>query len=198
MKNNKILLKSIVEGPGIASGYSFRSKLKNKPNGTLKVIQLKDFVEEYTAIGDECIKIEAEGIKEKFILKEGAILFISKGQNNNAVVFKEKDAHFSYIASSALFVINIDQTKANPDYIAWYINQTPVQNYIKQNLTGTYTPTVNRKVVEYIPIQLPSLKEQIKIATLGALALKEKKIRTAILKQRENLINNQLLNYTNN
>lgn len=197
MKNKNTLLKFILKDSGISSGYSFRSKLENNSNGDLKVIQLRDFIDDYTAIGKECIKVSSEGIKDRFILKEGDILFISKGQNNNAIAFTAKDFELPHIASSALFVITVDQTKANPYYIAWYMNQTPVQNYIKQNLSGTYTPTVNRKVVENIPLQLPSLKDQDKIATLGALALKEKRIHNNILKQREMLINNQLLNLIN-
>ena len=91
----------------------------------------------------------------------------------------------------------MDHSKANPKYISWYINQLPVQNYIKQNLTGTYTPTVNRKVVENIPLKLPGLEEQNRIAELGDLAIKEKYLHAQILEQREILINSQLLNFIN-
>ena len=197
MQIKNTTLKTILQGEGISSGYSFRGKIEDDSNGQLKVIQLKDLINDYTAIGEECYKVSAEGIKEKYILKDGDILFISKGQNNNAIAFTSHNKQGTYIASSALFVIEVNQTKANPNFIAWYINQSPVQNYIKQNLTGTYTPTVNRKVVENIPIQLPSLEEQTKIATLGVLAIQEKTLHTKILERREVLINNQLLNHIN-
>ena len=197
MRIKNTTLKTILQGEGISSGYSFRGKIEDDPNGVLKVIQLKDLINEYTVIGDECYKVSAEGIKEKYILKDGDILFISKGQNNNAVAFSSHNTQGTFIASSALFVIEVNRTEANPNYIAWYINQLPVQNYIKQNLTGTYTPTVNRKVVENIPIQLPALEEQTKIAALGNLAVQEKTLHTKILECREILINNQLLNHIN-
>jgi len=197
MQIKNTTLKSILQGEGISSGYSFRGKIENDPNGVLKVIQLKDLINEYTAIGEECYKVSTGGIKEKYILKNGDILFISKGQNNNAVTFSTNTSQGLHIASSALFVIEVNRNKANPNYVAWYINQPPVQNYIKQNLTGTYTPTVNRKVVENIPIQLPTLEEQAKIAALGILAIQEKTLHTKILEYREVLINNQLLNHIN-
>src|SRR5690606_10932955 len=181
MRIKNTTLKTILQGEGISSGYSFRGKIEDDPNGVLKVIQLKDLINEYTVIGDECYKVSAEGIKEKYILKDGDILFISKGQNNNAVAFSSHNTQGTFIASSALFVIEVNRTEANPNYIAWYINQLPVQNYITQNLTGTYTPTVNRKVVENIPIQLPALEEQTKIAALGNLAVQEKTLHTKIL-----------------
>jgi len=197
MQIKNTTLKSILQGEGISSGYSFRGKIENDPNGVLKVIQLKDLINEYTTIGEECYKVSTEGIKEKYILKNGDILFISKGQNNNAVTFSTDNSQGLHIASSALFVIEVNRNKANPNYVSWYINQPPVQNYIKQNLTGTYTPTVNRKVVENIPIQLPSLEEQAKMAALGVLAIQEKTLHTKILEYREILINNQLLNHIN-
>ncbi|MFI1771276.1 restriction endonuclease subunit S [Thalassobellus citreus] len=197
MQVKNTTLKTILQGEGISSGYSFRGKIEDDSNGQLKVVQLKDLINDYTAIGEECYKVSAEGIKEKYILKDGDILFISKGQNNNAIAFTSHNKQGTYIASSALFVIEVNQTKANPSFIAWYINQSPVQNYIKQNLTGTYTPTVNRKVVENIPIQLPNIEEQSKIAALGVLAIQEKTLHTKILERREVLINNQLLNHIN-
>lgn len=197
MQFKNTTLKRILQGEGISSGYSFRSKIEDDPHGELKVIQLKDLINEYSTIGGECYKVSGEGIKEKYILKDGDILFISKGQNNNAVTFSSNNTLGLHIASSALFVIKVNRSKAIPNYIAWYINQLPVQNYIKQNLTGTYTPTVNRKVVENIPLQLPSLEEQAKIATLGALAIQEKTLHTKMLELREVLINNQLLNHIN-
>ena len=198
MRVKNTILKKILQGEGISSGYSFRSKIEDDPDGQLKVIQLKDFINDYTAIDEDCNKVSSEGIKEKYILKNGDILFISKGQNNNAIAFSEERLKGPYIASSSLFVISINSKIANPDYIAWYINQLPVQNYIKQNLTGTYTPTVNRKVVEYIPIQLPNLEEQANIATLGNLSIKEKALQSQIKDLRELLIHTQLLNHINN
>ncbi len=197
MQSKNTILKSILQGSGISSGYSFRSKIEDDVNGQLKVIQLKDLINDYTVIGEECYRVSAEGIKDKYILKEGDILFISKGQNNKAIAFSSNNAQSKYIASSALFVIEVNRKEANPKYIAWYLNQLPVQNYLKQNLTGTYTPTINRKVVENIPLKLPSLKEQFKIAALGELTTKEKLVYTQILELRELLINNQLLNHIN-
>ncbi|MAO15923.1 MAG: hypothetical protein CMH44_03455 [Muricauda sp.] len=191
------ILKSVLQGKGISSGYSFRGKIDDDPNGQIKVVQLKDLINEYTAIGKDCYKVSLERIKEKYILKDGDILFISKGHNNNAIAFSSNKSPGPYIASSALFVVEVDHSKANPKYISWYINQLPVQNYIKQNLTGTYTPTVNRKVVENIPLKLPGLEEQNRIAELGDLAIKEKYLHAQILEQREILINSQLLNFIN-
>src|SRR5690606_17700296 len=121
MQVKNTTLKTILHGQGISSGYSFRGKIEDDPDGELKVVQLKDLINDYTVIGNECYRLPAEGIKEKYILKDGDILFISKGQNNNAVAFSSNHLQGTFIASSALFVIEVNRVIANPNYIAWYI-----------------------------------------------------------------------------
>lgn len=156
-------------------------------------MQLKDFENDYTTIGEECILIAGDKIKSKYHLKGGDILFTAKGTNNYAVVYEDRD-DTPTIASSALFVIKVDKTRANPYYIAWYMNQNTVQNYFKTNETGTYVTSVNKTAIEAIPISLPTMEIQNKIAKITSLHLREKRLRAEITDLKNKLITNQLLN----
>ena len=193
MKNKVVELKSILNEEGLSSGYSFRGKIRQISNGEIRVIQLKDFINDYTAIGNECYLISADKIKPKYHLENGDILFIAKGTNNYALVFNSID-NIPTIASSALFVIKVNKKVADPHYLAWYINQNPVQNYLKTNETGTYVTSINKATVEHIPIKLPSLDLQKQIARLAKLHIKEKQLTAKITNLKESLITNQLLN----
>jgi len=193
----KVKLKSILKETGISSGYSFRKKIDDDKNGNIKVIQLKDLINDYTVIDNTCFKVSSKKINSKYILIDGDVLFISKGYNNKAITFSSDKYPGNYMASSALFVISMDKTVANPRYISWYINQSRIQNFIKQNTSGTYTPTVNRKVVENIPLKLPDLEKQNRIAQLAQLTVKEKFLQQKIQNKREMLVNAQLLKFIN-
>lgn len=193
MKNKLINLKYILSREGISSGYSIRGKITNEPSGNIRIIQLKDFNDDYTAVENSCFRIHADKIKNKHYLKSGDILFTGKGANNFAIVFQKKD-DVPTMASSALFVIKVDKNIANPNFIAWYINQSTVQNYFKANKAGTYVTSINKKTVEEIPILLPPLEIQNKISQIACLHLKEKQLNTEITKQKDKLITNQLLN----
>ena len=193
MQTKKINLKSILKKGGLSSGYSFRGKIQHIHNGGVRIIQLKDFVNEYTAIGEECFLIAGEKIKSKYYLETGDILFIAKGTNNFALVFEQLD-DLPTIASSALFVIKVDKKIASPEYVAWYINQSLVQNYLKTNEAGTYVTSINKTTIEGIPIALPPLNLQNKIATISLLHKKEKNILTEVTALKHTLITNQLLN----
>ncbi|HET8839014.1 MAG TPA: restriction endonuclease subunit S, partial [Flavobacteriaceae bacterium] len=170
-----MLLKSIIKPSGIASGYSFRGKINSSPKGNLRVIQLKDMENDYTSIGNDCTLIDADEIKEKYYLEKGDILFISKGANNYATVY-ELDNKLPSVASSVFYVIKVDTLKVDPHYIAWYINKTEAQQYFQAHAAGTYSLSINKEVVEDIPIQLPSLEIQKKVANVAKLAQKEQYI----------------------
>src|SRR5680860_122219 len=84
MRKIKVKLKFLVGYSGIFSGYSFRGKITPAKGGDLRVIQLKDIENDYTTIGKECIFVHQNQVKDKYYLKDGDILFISKGANNYA------------------------------------------------------------------------------------------------------------------
>lgn len=189
-------LKSITKRGGIASGYSFRGKINSSPKGNLRVIQLKDMENDYTSIGNDCIFIDAAGMKEKYYLEKGDILFISKGGNNYAIVFDLDDV-LPTVASSVFYVIKVDASKADPYFVAWYINKTPVQQYFQEHAAGTYSLSIKKEVVENIPLQLPPLAMQKKIAKVAQLAQKEQYIYKTLKEKRAQLLEVQLLQSLN-
>lgn len=193
MQSKIVNLKSILSYQGLSSGYSFRGKIKHVHNGGVRVIQLKDFVDNYSSIGNECYLVDSDSIKKKYYLEPSNILFTSKGTNNFALVYKDID-NLPTIASSALFVIKVDQNLANPHFIAWYINQSKVQNYFKTNEAGTYNTSINKKTLEETPIALPSLEIQTKIAKIATLHSKELALSNEVIALKNKLTTTQLLN----
>lgn len=196
MRSEKTLLKRIIIPNGIASGYSFRGKIKGSLSGGLRVVQLKDMENDYSDIGGDCIFIDGSGIKEKYYLEVGDILFISKGANNFAIVYDLKDG-VATVASSVFYVIKVDTAKANPYYVAWYINKKKVQQYFTTHASGTYSLSINKEVVEEIPLQLPPMKVQGTIARAAKLAQKEQYIYNALREKRNQLLEAQLLKSLN-
>ncbi len=192
MSQRQRRLKSLAEFSGIFSGYSFRGKITATKEGDLRVIQLKDIENGYTTIGNDCIFVNKSQVNDKYYLKDGDILFISKGSNNYAIPFYAHDSHPS-VASSAFFVLRLDKGKAIANFVSWYINQSKVQQYLESLATGTYTTSINRETIENIPILLPSLSRQEKIANIAALSAKEQKLYSRLVETKNRLIRTQLL-----
>ncbi len=165
----EIKLKHLLKN--LSSGYSFRQKIKHNDNGFIRVIQLKDFQNDYTSLKSGCTFI-ADDDKEKYYLNDKDILFIAKGANNFAITFNKID-NFPTIVSSALFRLEVDESKIIPEYLTWYINQKKAQNYLKSRIEGTYSISVNRSVLMDMPIEVPSLTIQHKLSIMIALHQEE-------------------------
>lgn len=190
MKGRTVNLNSILS---LSSGYSFRGKIKHIHNGGVRVIQLKDFENNYSSLGGDCVLVDSEKIKSRYYLEDEDILFISKGTNNYALVYNTID-DIPTIASSALFVLRVNRELANPYYIAWYINQIKVQNYFNTKKVGTYITSINKAALEATPIVLPSLELQDKIAYIASLHKQEIALNQQIITLKNKLTTTQLLN----
>ena len=68
-------------------------------------------------------------------------------------------------------------------YLAWCLNQAPIQAQIGQVRTGAGTPIVQRKIFADITIPLPSLEKQRQLATLAELMAKEQQIRQELVEE---------------
>jgi restriction endonuclease S subunit len=170
----------------IFSGYSFRNKVEHDPNGDLDVIQMKDLEMNYTRIGTGLIKIDSSTISPKYLLEKGDVLLVAKGGNNFAILF-DLDLPKA-IASSAFFVLRPNPKLINPGYLAWYINQKPVQQYFIDNRVGTYMPNINKNTILGIEIKVPEKITQERIVEMDALQKREYLLSNELLLKRKQLI----------
>jgi restriction endonuclease S subunit len=185
----KTPLKSVLDS--ISSGFSFRTKIENDANGDLLVIQMKDLVDGYTAIGSNLTKVSSELVGRNYNLEKGDVLFIAKGSNNYSLEFN-LNLH-NVIASSAFFVLRPDTAAILPGYLAWYLNQTDAQRYMKQNTAGTYIPNINIGTVENMSIEIPSMEIQRKIVAIDQLGRRERLLYEEIIKKNDVVVQAALL-----
>jgi hypothetical protein len=173
------------------SGFSFRNKVEDEPGGDIAVIQMRDLKDDYTSIGAGLAQVSLPKINNKYFLQGGDVLFVAKGANNHALVYNLNLP--KAIASSAFFILRSDQSKVMPAYLAWYINQLPVQQYLKEKMAGTYVPNVTKSIVEGITIALLPLEVQKKIAAIDYLQKQEQRLMTEIMTKREVALRTVLL-----
>ena len=94
-----ILLKDIAK---IEIGRTFRQKIEGEPNGDCMVIQVKDISVENLSIQNTGIFIASQSIASHHLLQTNDILFIAKGNHNNAVQYQFKQ---KATAVSLFFII---------------------------------------------------------------------------------------------
>lgn len=70
-----------------------------------------------------------------------------------------------------------------PEFLAWYLNQAPAQQFIEENARGSYVTAISRKDLSEMGIPLPPLDVQRQIADIQDLTGQEsdllERLRTA-------------------
>lgn len=163
---------------------------KELPDGNATYLQIKDFNE--SELADNQLK-RTVIITEKLsnhLLQEGDLLFAAKGTSNFCVNYPVEIGNA--VASSAFFVIKINNNSVLSDFIAWFLNLPETLALLKSQAVGSAIPSITKGMLENLSLNLPEINIQQKIIALSKLQKKEIELYSEIAKKR-NTINNALL-----
>ena len=180
--------KKITEIADVQIGYQFRKKIEPADDGTNRVIQIRDFDENHT-LNRECLsRVRIDKSTEQYLIHQGDVLFLSRGHRNWAAPII--DELQNTVAAGHFFVIKVRNEIILPEYLAWYINQSPAQEYL-HNIArrGTHMPLVTLSAFKGLPVDVPDMAIQYKIVGLSRLIEKEKKLLAELQGKRLLLIN---------
>lgn len=190
----KIKIKEIVD---IKIGYQFRKKIEPVSNGLYKVIQIRDFDENLQLRYDNLYRVVLDDFPEKHSVSKGDVLFLSRGHKNWAAPILVPLENT--LAVSHFFILKIKSDIILPEYLAWYINQPPAQEFLYHNARrGSNIPLVPKSAFENLEIHLPDLATQKKIVELNRLFEKERSLVDELQKKRNILIRSVCLQAAKN
>lgn len=172
----------------ITTGFTFRSKIKNDPQGNFAVIQAVDIIDD--SINYSNLSKVTEQIKENHLLKNGDIIFRAKGINNKAYLI---ETSLKNIVTTGQFMVIKNIIKdVEPAYLEWFLNQKPAQQYFSTNSAGNTVPNITKSALEELEVDIPTIEIQNKIIKLNNLYLKEKAVMQELLEKKELLRCKQL------
>jgi type I restriction enzyme S subunit len=98
----------------------------------------------------------------KYLLKEGDIVFSRVGSvDRNTYVSKNEDG---WLFSGRCIRVRVDKTKADPRFISFYFRQRNFKEMMLNISVGATMPSLNTSLMDNIPLRLPDLETQQKIA----------------------------------
>jgi Type I restriction modification DNA specificity domain len=170
----------------VLPGYAFKSRTEHEPGGTHQVILGKHLCEglPYRYLPDHELRVTPKGSLDKYRVEKGDVLFVSRGNRNCATVV---ESVFDPTVASATFYILRPHADIDPAYLAWCLNQAPIQTRIAQVRTGAGTPIIQRKIFAEIVLPVPPLEKQRKLAELGGLMARERLLRQQLVEQTNRL-----------
>jgi restriction endonuclease S subunit len=169
---------------------------KNPVNeGDIVYLQAKHFDHNGILSDDLHPDILRKDASDKHLLNVGDVLFAAKGTRNFASVFKVLE--IPAVASTSFFVIRLYEQKIIPEYLAWFLNYSDAQKFLKSNARGTSIVSISKDVLEDLTISIPSIKTQQTILKITELRAKEISLKQQIDTLREQQIQQQISNALN-
>jgi restriction endonuclease S subunit len=122
-----------------------------------------------------------------WFLKPGDILFMGRGARNFSVLIDKLPDRV--LAAACFFVVRTANSEILPEYLYWYLNQSPVEEYLKRfSGRGVHMPVIRRAVLESIDIPLPPIEVQKQVSALNKLLHKEQNLYKILAEKRKTLI----------
>ena len=148
----------------IQSGYINRGKIDSREDGTCLLLQAKDVDADHLSYRtDALVRFNPKLSGKDWFLKSGDILFMARGARNFSVMVDKLPE--GVLAAACFFVVRISNSEILPEYLWWYLNQSPIKKYLKRfSGRGVHMPVVRRAVLENIDIPLPSAKTQKRVS----------------------------------
>lgn len=173
-------------------GYSFRGRLEAQVAGVISVIQMKDLTEENVVDCRGLARIDETEIKEHHFVRVGDLIFRSRGVTNTCTILSEGPGNA--IVAAPLFRIRITDNRVLPDYLNWYINQSPAQSFLATHSKGTAQKMISKDALEALEIAVPSLERQKAIVELSDLVEREQSLIKKLAEKRKQYLSAKLLN----
>src|SRR5207302_1351209 len=92
------------------------------------------------------------------------------------------------IASGNFFILKFNSTTVLPEYLAWFINSPPAQQFIRNVARGTHMPVVPKSALENLEVEVPSILTQQAIVALDKLSRKERFLLQKLKERRTELV----------
>lgn len=182
----------------IQSGYISRGKIEPHEDGSHFLIQARDVDADRLAYRTDGIVRFSPGLSRKdWVLKPDDVLFMARGARNYSILIKEIPDRV--LAAACFFIVRVSSEEVLPDYLFWYLNQAPVDSYLRRHSgRGVHMPVVRRSVLESINIPIPPIDVQAKFAELDELLRDEMELLYKLAEKRKKLITAACFNAVRN
>ena len=190
--SNKIVkLSSVAE---IRQGFTFREKVIEIDAGNAHIVQIKDIRQPEQAWGmqlrpEVLPKMDWQG-KDQAKIVDDCVLLPCRGEYLKAhyLTVEERSESALPIIASSQFLILTPKPTILTEYLCWYLNQTTVQQRLRQGGQGTKILMLSVASMNDFLIAVPSLDTQRQIVALNRLWEQEQVLTQKLLQNREQMM----------
>ena len=169
-------------------GYPFRGAIEPVVDGPVAVVQMKDVSSTGAMVWDAVVRTELTGRREPDWLISGDVLFVARGNHYYAAALQAVPK--GSVCGPHLYHLRLGRDgTVLPEFLAWQINQPPIQRLLRQAAEGSNQLSIRRAELEALAISVPSLADQKHIVQLADTATRERALLDKLILNRERQMN---------
>ena len=184
----KVALKDVAS---IQMGYSFRTRLESRDSGTVAVIQMKDLTDRNRVDNRSLVWVDMEVPREHHLVKPGDLIFRSRGLASTSAILEEEPG--IAVVAAPLLRIRVTDHNILPEYLNWFISQTPAQSFFVSQAKGTAQRMISKETLAGLDVLAPSLDRQRAIIAMASLAEREQYIINKLAEKRRQYLSATLI-----
>lgn len=100
----------------------------------------------------------------RYRTQKGDIVYSRRGDVEKCAYINEIEE--GWLCGTGCLRIRIDSAHADSKFVAYYLSTEEMKSWISNNAVGTTMPNLNSSILQQVPLSLPSLKEQKRIASI--------------------------------
>ena len=100
----------------------------------------------------------------RYRVQEGDIVYSRRGDVEKCAYINKAES--GWLCGTGCLRISIDSSKADSKFIAYYLSTEDMKSWISNNAVGTTMPNLNSSILQQVPLSMPSLDEQKRIASI--------------------------------
>lgn len=173
-------------------GFQSREGIRFDPSGSHQLIQARDVNDRDEIKWSGLMRINPTGASSKNELLQNDILFLARGEANFSILI-EREAD-PVLAANTFYIIRVVQPVVMPQFVCWWLNQVPAQEYIKLHKNVGTISFISVSKLSNLEIPIPPIEIQNKIVTLISLSRREIELTTSLQSRKSALSTAIILN----
>ncbi len=150
-----------VNRPGLIKEISEENRISQ--SGSIPYIRIRDIDKGQANSGSAWLTAESgsAGVESGWKLRIGDVLLSRSGTIGKVGIVR--NGAVGAIAASGLYVLRADGTRLDPHYLTAYLDSNDCRAWLKDRASGAVIRHLSRRMIEEIPVPLPSLQIQQRI-----------------------------------
>lgn len=178
----------------ISTGMVVGGSAKHDPLGSHQALMPRHLEDgdDYIYQPDHANLIIPRRNPDRYLLRRGDVVIVARGVHNRAVRIESVPGNM--IATSVFYILRCGD-EVDSHFLRYCLNQEMILGKIGQIRSAAGTPIVSRKELEQLTIPLPPLAEQLRVAQIDALMMKEQRLQrrmTTLIEMRRKIVGRSL------